>query len=107
MVEDDISKLHIDKKGMAVRRGRKKRLLLLVLLLVVVAGAVSFTARSPYPGPHGPGGRASKHLPVPDSRGPQRQRYAVAQRKAARVLQDHGSPDFLVVEEESRVKKEK
>ena len=38
MVEDDISKLHIDKKGMAVRRGRKKRFLLLVLILVVVAG---------------------------------------------------------------------
>jgi RND family efflux transporter MFP subunit len=39
MVEDELSKLHIDKKSMAARRGRKKRFFLLVLLMVLVAGA--------------------------------------------------------------------
>ena len=106
MVEDDISKLHIDKKGMAVRRGRKKRLLLLVLLLVVVAGAGVLYSKglltpaltvqvaglqSTYP---------SQTLAVLNASG-----YAVAQRKAAVSSKITGRLISLSVEEGSRVKK--
>jgi len=106
MVEDDISKLHIDKKGMAVRRGRKKRLLLLVLLLVVVAGGgvlynkglltPALTVQvaglqSTYP---------SQTLAVLNASG-----YAVAQRKAAVSSKITGRLISLSVEEGSRVKK--
>jgi K+ transporter len=38
MAEEDISKLHIDKKSMALRRRRKKRSLWLLLIIMVVAG---------------------------------------------------------------------
>ena len=106
MVEDDISKLHIDKKGMAVRRGRKKRLLLLVLLLVVVAGAGVLYSKglltpaltvqvaglqSTYP---------SQTFTVLNASG-----YAVAQRKAAVSSKITGRLISLSVEEGSRVKK--
>ncbi len=106
MVEDDISKLHIDKKGMAVRRGRKKRLLLLVLLLVVVAGGgvlynkglltPALTVQvaglqSTYP---------SQTFTVLNASG-----YAVAQRKAAVSSKITGRLISLSVEEGSRVKK--
>ena len=106
MVEDDISKLHIDKKGMAVRRGRKKRLLLFVLLLVVVAGAGVLYSKglltpaltvqvaglqSTYP---------SQTLAVLNASG-----YAVAQRKAAVSSKITGRLISLSVEEGSRVKK--
>jgi HlyD family secretion protein len=106
MVQDDISKLHIDKKGMAVRRGRKKRFLLLVLLLVVVAGGGVLYSKglltpaltvqvaglqSTYP---------SQTFTVLNASG-----YAVAQRKAAVASKITGRLISLSVEEGSRVKK--
>ncbi|NTV34440.1 MAG: efflux RND transporter periplasmic adaptor subunit [Deltaproteobacteria bacterium] len=106
MVEDDISKLHIDKKGMAVRRGRKKRFLLLVLILVVVAGGGVLYSKglltpaltvqvaglqSTYP---------SQTFTVLNASG-----YVVAQRKAAVASKITGRLISLSVEEGSRVKK--
>ena len=106
MVEDDITKLHIDKKSMAVRRGRKKRFLLLVLILLVVAGGgilyrrglltsaptVQVTGlQSTYP---------SQTFTVLNASG-----YVVAQRKAAVASKITGRLISLSVEEGSRVKK--
>jgi len=105
MVEDDISKLHIDKKSMAVRRGRKKRFLLLVLIFLVVAGGVILYWRglltpaltvqvvglqSIYP---------SQTFTVLNASG-----YVVAQRKAAVASKITGRLISLSVEEGSRVK---
>jgi len=105
MVEDDISKLHIDKKGMAVRRGRKKRLLLLVLLLVVVAGGGVLYNK----------GLLTPALTVqvaglqstyrPRRSRSQRQRLCGRAKKGCRVLQDHGPADFLVGRGRKPVKK--
>ncbi len=105
MVEDDISKLHIDKKSMAVRRGRKKRFLLLVLIFLVVAGGGILYWRglltpaltvqvvglqSIYP---------SQTFTVLNASG-----YVVAQRKAAVASKITGRLISLSVEEGSRVK---
>lgn len=105
MVEDDISKLHIDKKSMAVRRGRKKRSLLLVLILLVGAGGGILYSmglltpaltvqvvglQSIYP---------SQTFAVLNASG-----YVVAQRKAAVASKITGRLISLSVEEGSRVK---
>jgi len=106
MVEDDLSKLHIDKKSMALRRGRKKRSLLLGFMLLAVAGggilyskgllSPSLTVQvvglqSIYP---------SQTLTVLNASG-----YVVAQRKAAVASKITGRLISLSVEEGSRVKK--
>jgi len=106
MVENDLSKLHIDKKGMAVRQGRKKRFLLLVLILVVVAGGGVLYSKglltpaltvqvaglqSTYP---------SQTFTILNASG-----YVVAQRKAAVASKITGRLISLSVEEGSRVKK--
>ena len=105
MAEEDISKLHIDKKSMAVRRGRKKRLLLLVLIVLVVAGAGILYSKglltpaltvqvaglqSVYP---------SQTFTFLNASG-----YVVAQRKAAVASKITGRLISLSVEEGSRVK---
>ncbi|MCX5878187.1 MAG: hypothetical protein NTY44_03640 [Deltaproteobacteria bacterium] len=97
MVEDDISKLHIDKKSMAVRRGRKKRsLLLVVILLVGAGGGILYSMglltpaltvqvvglQSIYP---------SQTFAVLNASG-----YVVAQRKSRGGLEDYRPADFLV-----------
>jgi RND family efflux transporter MFP subunit len=106
MVEEDISKLHIDKKSMALRRGRKKRLLLLVLIVMIAAGGGILYRRglltpaltvqvaglqSTYP---------SQTFTVLNASG-----YVVAQRKAAVASKITGRLISLSVEEGSRVKK--
>lgn len=105
MVEDDLSKLRIDKKSMAVRKGRKKRSFLLVLLIVLVIGGGTLYRRgllSPafdlrvanlqllYP---------SQTFTVLNASG-----YVVAQRKAAVASKITGRLIALSVEEGSRVK---
>ncbi|MCU0597333.1 MAG: efflux RND transporter periplasmic adaptor subunit [Desulfobacterota bacterium] len=105
MVEDDLSKLRIDKRSMAVRKGRKKRFFLLVLLIVLVIGGGTLYRRgllSPaldvrvanpqllYP---------SQTFTVLNASG-----YVVAQRKAAVASKITGRLIALSVEEGSRVK---
>jgi RND family efflux transporter MFP subunit len=105
MVEDDLSKLHIDKKSMALRRGRKKRYILLLLIIMVVAGAGILYRKgfltpslavqvaglqSVYP---------SQTFTVLNASG-----YVVAQRKAAVASKITGRLISLSVEEGSRVK---
>jgi RND family efflux transporter MFP subunit len=105
MADDDLSKLHIDKKSMAVRRGRKKRSLALVLTLLVAAGVAILYSRglltpnlavqvsglqSVYP---------SQTFTVLNASG-----YVVAQRKAAVASKITGRLISLLVEEGSRLK---
>jgi len=104
MVEDDLSKLHIDKKSMAIRRGRKKRSLVLILVVLAVAGAGILYSRglltptltvqvsalqSVYP---------SQTFTVLNASG-----YVVAQRKAAVASKITGRLIALSVEEGSKV----
>jgi HlyD family secretion protein len=106
MAEEDISKLHIDKKSMALRRRRKKRSLWLLLIIVVVAGggilyskgllAPALTVKvaglqTIYP---------SQTFTVLNASG-----YVVAQRKAAVASKITGRLISLSVEEGSRVNK--
>ncbi|MGE5838450.1 MAG: efflux RND transporter periplasmic adaptor subunit [Deltaproteobacteria bacterium] len=106
MVEDDLSKLHIDKKSMAVRRGRRKRSLWIVLItLAAVGGALLYHKgllspslavqvaglQSVYP---------SQTFTVLNASG-----YVVAQRKAAVASKITGRLISLSVEEGSRVRK--
>jgi RND family efflux transporter MFP subunit len=105
MVEDDLSKLHIDKKSMAVRKGRKKRFFLLALLVVLVVGGGALY-------------RKGLLTPAPDVRAASLQLfypsqtftvlnasgYVVAQRKAAVASKVTGRLISLSVEEGSRVK---
>jgi len=105
MVEEDISKLHIDKKSMAVRRGRKKRFFLLsIIIVLVIGGGVLYSKglltsaptvqvaglQSIYP---------SQTFTVLNASG-----YVVAQRKAAVASKITGRLISLFVEEGSRVK---
>ena len=105
MVDDDLSKLHIDKKSMALRRGRKNRIFLLVLIVMVAAGGGILYSRglltpaltvqlvglqSTYP---------SQSFTVLNASG-----YVVAQRKAAVASKITGRLVSLSVEEGSRVK---
>jgi HlyD family secretion protein len=106
MAEEDISKLHIDKKSMALRRRRKKRSLWLLLIIMVVAGggilyskgllAPALTVKvaglqTIYP---------SQTFTVLNASG-----YVVAQRKAAVASKITGRLISLSVEEGSRVNK--
>lgn len=106
MVEQDISKLHIDKKSMALRRGRKKRLLLLVLIVMVAAGGGILYRRgllTPALTVQGVGLQStypSQTFTVLNASG-----YVVAQRKAAVASKITGRLISLSVEEGSRVKK--
>jgi RND family efflux transporter MFP subunit len=105
MAEDELSKLHIDKKSMAVRRGRKKRFFLLALLMVLGIGGAGLyrlglltpasdiqvvTVQLLYP---------SQTFTVLNASG-----YAVAQRKAAVASKITGRLIALSVEEGSRVR---
>ena len=105
MVEEDISKLHIDKKSMAVRSGRKKRFFLVsVIVVLVIGGGVLYSKglltsaptvqvaglQSIYP---------SQTFTVLNASG-----YVVAQRKAAVASKITGRLISLFVEEGSRVK---
>jgi RND family efflux transporter MFP subunit len=105
MAEEDISKLHIDKQTMALRRGRKNRSLVLVLIVLIGAGGgvlyhrglltpapvVQWAAvQSTYP---------SQTFTVLNASG-----YVVAQRKAAVASKITGRLISLSVEEGSRVK---
>jgi RND family efflux transporter MFP subunit len=105
MVEDDISKLHIDKKHMALRRGRKRRFLSIAFILLVASGAGILYSKgllapaltvqvaelqSVYP---------SQTFTVLNASG-----YAVAQRKASVASKITGRLISLAVEEGSRVK---
>ncbi len=106
MVEEDISKLHIDKKSMALRRGRKKRFLLLVFIVVVAAGGGILYRRgllTPALMVQGVGLQStypSQTFTVLNASG-----YVVAQRKAAVASKITGRLISLSVEEGSRVKK--
>ena len=106
MAEDDLSKLHIDKRGMALRRGRKKRVFLFLFILVLVmGGGVLYrkglltpsrnvrvaSLQTLYP---------SQTFTVLNASG-----YVVAQRKAAVASKITGRLISLSVEEGSRVKK--
>jgi RND family efflux transporter MFP subunit len=105
VVEDELSKLHIDKKSMAARRGRRKRFFLLALLMILVAGAgvlyhlgllrpasdVQVTGvQLLYP---------SQTFTILNASG-----YVVAQRKAAVASKITGRLVSLSVEEGSRVR---
>lgn len=105
MAEDDLSKLHIDKKSMALRRGRKKRGLLLAFIIVLVMGGGTLyrmglltpsrnvrvaSLQTLYP---------SQTFTVLNASG-----YVVAQRKAAVASKITGRLISLSVEEGSRVK---
>ena len=106
MVEDDISKLHIDKKSMAVRRGRKKRFFLLSVIIVLVIGGGVLYSRgllTPAPTVQVAGLQSiypSQTFTVLNASG-----YVVAQRKAAVASKITGRLISLSVEEGSRVKK--
>src|SRR4030042_3642727 len=105
MVEDDLAKLHIDKKSMTVRRGRKKRFLLLFLIIVlVVGGGVLYRLGllSPAANVQVAGVQLlypSQTFTVLNASG-----YVVAQRKAAVSSKITGRLMSLSVEEGSRVK---
>ena len=105
MVEDDLSKLHIDKKSMALRRGRKKRILLLVFMVLAVATVAILYRRgllSPAVTVRAVGLQSiypSQTLTVLNASG-----YVVAQRKAAVASKITGRLISLTVEEGSRVK---
>jgi len=105
MAEDDLSKLHIDKRGMALRRGRKRRFFLLFFLIVLVMGGGLLyrkglltpsrnvrvaSLQTFYP---------SQTFTVLNASG-----YVVAQRKAAVASKITGRLIALSVEEGSRVK---
>jgi len=105
MVEDDLSKLHIDKKSMTVRRGRKKRFLLLFLIIVLVIGGgilYRLGLLSPAANVQVAGVQLlypSQTFTVLNASG-----YVVAQRKAAVASKITGRLISLSVEEGSRVK---
>jgi RND family efflux transporter MFP subunit len=105
MAEEDISKLHIDKQTMALRRGRKRRFLVLIFIVFIVAGGGVLyrkglltpapvvqwaTVQSTYP---------SQTFTVLNASG-----YVVAQRKAAVASKITGRLISLSVEEGSRVR---
>jgi RND family efflux transporter MFP subunit len=104
MVEDDLSKLHIDKRSMAVRRGRKKRFLVVFIILVAAGIGILYSKglltpiltvqvsglQNIYP---------SQTFTVLNASG-----YVVAQRKAAVASKITGRLIALSVEEGSRVK---
>jgi RND family efflux transporter MFP subunit len=105
MVEDDLSKLHIDKKSMTVRRGRKKRFLLLFFIIVLVIGGgilYRLGLLSPAVNVQVAGAQLlypSQTFTVLNASG-----YVVAQRKAAVASKITGRLISLSVEEGSRVK---
>jgi len=105
MVEDDLSKLHIDKTRMTLRRGRKRRVLLVLFITVLVVGGAFLyrkglltpsrnvrvaSLQTLYP---------SQTFTVLNASG-----YVVAQRKAAVASKITGRLISLSVEEGSRVK---
>jgi HlyD family secretion protein len=105
MVEDDLSKLRIDKRSMALRKGRKKRFVLLILLMVLVIGGWTLYRRgllTPAPSVR----VASLQLLYPSQTFTvlNASGYVVAQRKAAVASKITGRLIALSVEEGSRVK---
>jgi len=106
MVEDDLSKLHIDKKSMAVRRGRKKRFFLLsLIILLTIGGGTLYRLGLLTPAPNVQVGGLQLLYPSQTFTVLNASGYVVAQRKAAVASKITGRLIALSVEEGSRVKK--
>jgi len=106
MVEDDLSKLHIDKKSMTLRRGRKKRFFLLSLVTVlVIGGGILYRLGLLTPATKVQVAGVQLLYPSQTFTVLNASGYVVAQRKAAVASKITGRLISLSVEEGSRVKK--
>jgi RND family efflux transporter MFP subunit len=105
MAEEDISKLHIDKQTMALRRGRKRRFLVLIfIVLIVVGGGVLYRKGLLTPAPVVQWATVQNTYPSQTFTVLNASGYVVAQRKAAVASKITGRLISLSVEEGSRVK---